>query len=129
MWVLIIVALSGVMATALTLIATLKTQNEHLTTIKRLKGELDTLMASFTAATRSSISSIRFTARVPTDGWTKTTFKLGLGNCGKVVKLLRFKEESDRFIITQVCEDNERKEFIYFKADVDGRIEIAHNGS
>lgn len=90
--------------------------------------ESDQLMASFIKATKSSISSIRFTARVPTDGWVKTTFKLGRGSCGKDVKLLRFKEEADRYIITQVCTDDERKEFIYFKTDVDGRIEISHNG-
>lgn len=95
---------------------------------RRKRVEYDGLMSSYIKATKSSISSIRFTARVPTDGWVKTTFKLGRGTCGKDVELLRFKEEADRYIITQVCTDDERKEFIYFKADVDGRIEVAHNG-
>lgn len=72
-----------------------------------------------------TITSIRFTARVPAVGYTKTTFKLGLGPCGKYVKHLEFKEEHDRYIITQSCTDGEHKQFIYFKIDVAGRIEIA----
>ena len=76
---------------------------------------------------RSPLVSITFTARIPTDGWKKTEFKRGVGSCGKTVSALFFTESDDRYVITQRCSDGERKEFTYFKTDVDGRIELAYD--
>lgn len=76
--------------------------------------------------THSDITSIKFTAHIPDAGWKRTEFKLGIGSCGKEVTCLHWKEQSDRYLLTQTCTDGERKEFTYYKKDVAGRIEIAY---
>lgn len=75
--------------------------------------------------THSDITSIKFTAHTPNDGWKRTEFKLGLGSCGKQVTCLHWVEQADRYLLTQTYTDGERKEFTYYKEDVAGRIEIA----
>lgn len=74
----------------------------------------------------SDITSIKFTAHVPDAGWKRTEFKLGIGSCGKEVTALHWTEKDDRYELTQTCTDGERKEFIYYKKDVAGRIETAY---
>ncbi|UKH49683.1 hypothetical protein [Rahnella phage Sarma103] len=85
---------------------------------KKLQTELDN---------RKKLAGIKFTADVPELGLTRTEFKLGLGSCGLVVEALGWKEEDDRYILTQWCDTGERKEFTYFKKDIAGRIEIQYN--
>lgn len=75
--------------------------------------------------THSDITSIKFTAHIPDDGWKRTEFKLGIGSCGEQVTCLHWVEHDDRYLLTQTCTDGERKEFTYYKKDVAGRIEIA----
>lgn len=74
----------------------------------------------------SDITSIKFTANIPTKGWTKTEFKLGVGSCGKEVTALHWTEKADRYELRQTCSDGERKEFTYFKEDIAGRIEMTY---
>lgn len=85
---------------------------------KRLQAELDN---------RKKLAGIKFTAWIPHLGWERTEFKLGLGRCGLVVEALGWKEESDRYVLTQWCETGERKEFIYMKEEIKGRIELQYN--
>lgn len=79
--------------------------------------------------TLSPITAIKFTAHVPTAGWIHTEFKLGKGPCGKEVTAIHWVEKDDRYELTQTCTDGERKEFIYYKKDVEGRIEIAYKAN
>ena len=74
----------------------------------------------------SDITSIKFTANIPTKGWTKTEFKLGVGSCGKEVTALHWAEKEDRYELRQTCSDGERKEFTYMKEDIAGRIETSY---
>ena len=85
---------------------------------KKLQAELDN---------RKKLAGIKFTAWIPHLGWERTEFKLGLGRCGLVVEALGWKEETGRYVLTQWCETGERKEFIYMKDEVKGRIEIQYN--
>lgn len=85
---------------------------------KKLQAELDN---------RKKLAGIKFTAIVPERGLVRTEFKLGLGSCGLVVDALGWKEEDDRYILTQWCAGGERKEFTYFKNDIRGRIEVQYN--
>lgn len=85
---------------------------------KKLQAELDN---------RKKLAGIKFTAWIPHLGWERTEFKLGLGRCGLVVEALGWKEEPDRYVLTQWCETGERKEFIYMKDEVKGRIELQYN--
>jgi len=87
-------------------------------TIRELNGELDN---------RKKLSGVKFTARVPTSGWTKTEFTLGNGKCGKEVIALTFTEELDHYLLTQFHSDTTRKTFKYLKEDVAGRIELAYH--
>lgn len=73
--------------------------------------------------TSSDLIGIKFNALHPTTGVTKTHFKLGEGPCGKTVSALTFTEESDRYILTQFCDDGSRKSFTYLKSEMVGRIE------
>ncbi|MDJ1345193.1 hypothetical protein, partial [Pseudomonas aeruginosa] len=57
---------------------------------------------------------------------SKTLFKLGLGPCGLHVKSLRWTELDDRYLIDQLCTNGERKQFVYYKSEVVGRIEFRH---
>lgn len=85
---------------------------------KKLQAELDN---------RKKLAGIKFTAIVPERGLVRTEFKLGLGSCGLIVDALGWKEEADRYILTQWCSGGERKEFTYFKNDIRGRIEVQYN--
>lgn len=78
---------------------------------------------------RHQLSGLSFYAMVPTFGWVKTKFSLGIGPCGKEVVSLQLIEKEDRYVIIQRCTDGERKHFDYMKKDVDGRIERAFNGA
>lgn len=75
-------------------------------------------------ALRDTLTAIKFHARVPSySGHQKTEFKLGLGPCGLTVDKLLFSEDGEKFTITQICTNGERKTFDYYKEDVAGRIE------
>lgn len=74
----------------------------------------------------SDLIHIKFTARLPDGQPVKTLFKLGLGPCGLHVKSLRWTELEDRYLIDQLCTNGERKQFIYYKSEVVGRIEFRH---
>lgn len=74
----------------------------------------------------SDLIHIKFTARLPDGQPVKTLFKLGLGPCGLHVKSLRWTELEDRYLIDQLCTNGERKQFVYYKNEVVGRIEFRH---
>ncbi|CAK6596334.1 unknown function [Klebsiella phage vB_Ko_K26PH128C1] len=74
----------------------------------------------------SDLIHIKFTALLPDGQPVKTLFKLGLGPCGLHVKSLRWTELEDRYLIDQLCTNGERKQFIYYKNEVVGRIEFRH---
>lgn len=75
-------------------------------------------------ALRETLTSVKLHCRIPMySGHQKTEFKLGLGPCGLTVDKLMFTEQDDKFTITQICTNGERKTFDYYKADVAGRIE------
>lgn len=42
------------------------------------------------------------------------------------VKSLRWTELDDRYLIDQLCTNGERKQFVYYKSEVVGRIEFRH---
>lgn len=71
----------------------------------------------------SDLIHVKFTAVLPDGTHSKTIFKLGLGPCGLHVKSLRCTEQDDRYLIDQLCTNGERKQFVYFKSEVVGRIE------
>lgn len=96
---------------------------EDLKASRKLNKEKQSVIDSYVF---SDITSIKFTAHVPNDGWKRTEFKLGIGSCGKEVTALHWVEKDDRYELTQTCTDGERKEFTYYKKDVAGRIEIAY---
>lgn len=115
----------------------LETNRSHyLGRMKELKAELEIADAQVNAKQAiingyelSPITSIKFTANVPTSGWLRTEFKLGKGPCGKEVIAIHWVEKDDRYELTQACTGGERKEFIYYKKDVEGRIEIAYKAN
>lgn len=74
----------------------------------------------------SDLMHIKFTAVLPDGSHSKTLFKLGLGPCGLHVKSLRWTELEDRYLIDQLCTNGERKQFVYYKSEVVGRIEFRH---
>ncbi|ARB12417.1 hypothetical protein HOR33_gp08 [Klebsiella phage vB_KpnP_IL33] len=74
----------------------------------------------------SDLIHIKFTALLPDGQPVKTLFKLGLGPCGLHVKSLRWTELEDRYLIDQLCTNGERKQFVYYKNEVVGRIEFRH---
>lgn len=74
----------------------------------------------------SDLIHIKFTAVLPDGTHTKTIFKLGLGPCGLHVKSLKWTELEDRYLIDQLCTNGERKQFVYYKSEVVGRIEFRH---
>lgn len=77
----------------------------------------------------SDLMHIKFTAVLPDGTHTKTLFKLGLGPCGLHVKSLRWTELEDRYLIDQLCTNGERKQFVYYKSEVVGRIEFRHGSA
>lgn len=77
----------------------------------------------------SDLIHIKFTAVLPDGTHSKTLFKLGLGPCGLHVKSLRWTELDDRYLIDQLCTNGERKQFVYYKSEVVGRIEFRHGKS
>lgn len=77
----------------------------------------------------SDLIHIKFTAVLPDGTHSKTLFKLGLGPCGLHVKSLRWTELDDRYLIDQLCTNGERKQFVYYKNEVVGRIEFRHGKS
>lgn len=77
----------------------------------------------------SDLMHIKFTAVLPDGSHTKTLFKLGLGPCGLHVKSLRWTELEDRYLIDQLCTNGERKQFVYYKSEVVGRIEFRHGSA
>lgn len=87
---------------------------------KSLKEAQDELM------TVSDLIHVKFTAVLPDGTHSKTLFKLGLGPCGLHVKSLRWTELDDRYLIDQLCTNGERKQFVYYKSEVVGRIEFRH---
>ncbi|WEU80339.1 hypothetical protein MHFPEQOS_0008 [Klebsiella phage Cornelius] len=90
---------------------------------KQLKEAQDELMMV------SDLIHVKFTAVLPDGTHSKTLFKLGLGPCGLHVKSLRWTELDDRYLIDQLCTNGERKQFVYYKSDVVGRIEFRHGKS
>lgn len=74
----------------------------------------------------SDLVHIKFTAVLPDGSHAKTLFKLGLGPCGLHVKSLRWTELEDRYLIDRLCTNGERKQFVYYKSEVIGRIEFRH---
>lgn len=98
---------------------------DHVNRNKELREHIKELEKFRDGILFSDITSIKFTAHIPDAGWKRTEFKLGIGSCGKEVTCLHWKEQSDRYLLTQTCTDGERKEFTYYKKDVAGRIEIA----
>lgn len=95
------------------------TQRERMKALRAKNNKLtDELLLT------SDLKSVRFSANIPGQGWTRTEFKLGLGPCGLNVKSLRWTETPERYIIEQLCTNGERKEFVYEKSDVAGRIEF-----
>ncbi|QGF19808.1 hypothetical protein MA1A_gp25 [Pectobacterium phage MA1A] len=72
------------------------------------------------------LSSVKFIANVPQIGYKTAFFQLDLGSCGKVVTYLNWEERIDRYVLTQITADGERKNFIYYKADVAGRIVLCY---
>lgn len=73
---------------------------------------------------RSKLTAIKFCAKMPNlPQFLRTEFKLGVGPCGKNVTRLAWEEHSDHYMLTQWCEDGERKEFKYLKSELSGRIE------
>lgn len=87
---------------------------------KQLKEAQDELMMV------SDLIHVKFTAVLPDGTHSKTLFKLGLGPCGLHVKSLRWTELDDRYLIDQLCTNGERKQFVYYKSEVVGRIEFRH---
>lgn len=87
---------------------------------KSLKEAQDELMMV------SDLIHVKFTAVLPDGTHSKTLFKLGLGPCGLHVKSLRWTEMDDRYLIDQLCTNGERKQFVYYKSEVVGRIEFRH---
>ena len=87
---------------------------------KQLKEAQDELMLV------SDLIHVKFTAVLPDGTHAKTLFKLGLGPCGLHVKSLRWTELDDRYLIDQLCTNGERKQFVYYKSEVVGRIEFRH---
>ena len=87
---------------------------------KSLKEAQDELMMV------SDLIHVKFTAVLPDGTHSKTLFKLGLGPCGLHVKSLRWTELDDRYLIDQLCTNGERKQFVYYKREVVGRIEFRH---
>lgn len=77
----------------------------------------------------SDLMHIKFTAVLPDGSHVKTLFKLGLGPCGLYVKSLRWTELDDRYLIDQLCTNGERKQFVYYKSEVVGRIEFRHGSA
>ncbi|WNK74571.1 hypothetical protein [Klebsiella phage 175032] len=90
---------------------------------KSLKEAQDELMMV------SDLIHVKFTAVLPDGTHSKTLFKLGLGPCGLHVKSLRWTELDDRYLIDQLCTNGERKQFVYYKSEVVGRIEFRHGKS
>lgn len=74
----------------------------------------------------SDLIHVKFTAVLPSGTHAKTLFKLGLGPCGLHVTSLRWTELEDRYLIDQLCTNGERKQFVYYKSEVVGRIEFRH---
>ena len=72
------------------------------------------------------LSSVAFIANVPNKGWMRTEFKLGVGKCGLTVASIQWDETTTHYVLTQRCTTGERKEFIYAKEDIQGRIEKAY---
>lgn len=87
---------------------------------KQLKEAQDELMMV------SDLIHVKFTAVLPDGTHSKTLFKLGMGPCGLHVKSLRWTELDDRYLIDQLCTNGERKQFVYYKSEVVGRIEFRH---
>lgn len=77
----------------------------------------------------SDLMHIKFTAVLPDGSHVKTLFKLGLGPCGLHVKSLKWTELEDRYLIDQLCTNGERKQFVYYKSEVVGRIEFRHGSA
>lgn len=99
-------------------IATQRDRMKHLH--KRNSELLDELLMA------SDLIHVKFTAVLPDGTHSKTLFKLGLGPCGLHVKSLRWTELEDRYLIDQLCTNGERKQFVYYKSEVVGRIELRH---
>lgn len=99
-------------------------QRERLKFLRKsLKEAQDELMLV------SDLIHVKFTAVLPDGTHSKTLFKLGLGPCGLHVKSLRWTELDDRYLIDQLCTNGERKQFVYYKSEVVGRIEFRHGKS
>lgn len=105
----------------MTLSGRIATQRDRMKHLRKHNDELlnELLMVS-------DLIHIKFTARLPDGQPVKTLFKLGLGPCGLHVKSLRWTELDDRYLIDQLCTNGERKQFVYYKNEVVGRIEFRH---
>ena len=99
-------------------------QRDHMKFLRKsMKEAQDELMMV------SDLIHVKFTAVLPDGTHSKTLFKLGLGPCGLHVKSLRWTELDDRYLIDQLCTNGERKQFVYYKSEVVGRIEFRHGKS
>lgn len=107
-----------------TLSGRITTQRDRMKHLRKRNDELlnELLMVS-------DLIHIKFTALLPDGQLVKTIFKLGLGPCGLHVKSLRWTELEDRYLIDQLCTNGERKQFVYYKSEVVGRIEFRHGKS
>lgn len=105
----------------MTLSGRITTQRDRM---KHLRKSLDEAQNELLMV--SDLIHIKFTARLPDGQPVKTLFKLGLGPCGLHVKSLRWTELEDRYLIDQLCTNGERKQFVYYKNEVVGRIEFRH---
>lgn len=107
-----------------TLSGRIATQRDRMNHLRKRNDELlnELLMVS-------DLIHIKFTALLPDGQPVKTLFKLGLGPCGLHVKSLRWTELEDRYLIDQLCTNGERKQFVYYKSEVVGRIEFRHGKS
>lgn len=71
---------------------------------------------------RKTLKAIEFTAVKPNGELIKTSFKLGMGPCGKDVVSLKHYVSALYLCITQVTSDGETKEFWYEKHTLVGRV-------
>lgn len=70
------------------------------------------------------VTLIEFTAKLPSGEHKKTSFKLGLGPCGKKVHKLQLVHDKHFLKLHQWCTDGTRQDFIYKQDDVVGRVKV-----
>lgn len=97
--------------------------------IAKLKDKIDSLKRDIEVRNRKEaptkgerLVGIKFKALF--DGlYQPTAFKTGPGPCGKDVKWFTVDDDDRNLIIHQLHTDGSRKDFVYRKSDIDGRIQ------